>query len=70
MDHVAEEVGLLGFGELADGHVRQHLALQDVPRVVDALLARHPRVAAALADEIQRHLPSHAQNMILKFEPV
>ena len=56
VDHVAEEVGLLGLAELADGHVGQQLALQDLARVLDAPLARHARHAAALADVVQRDL--------------
>lgn len=56
--HVPEEEGLLGLAELADGHVRQQLALQDLPRVLDAPLLRHARHAAALADVVQRHLDS------------
>lgn len=65
MNHVPKEVGLLGLAKFADGHVGQQLALQNLPRVLDAPLLRHPRHAATLADVIQRHLPpTHAQSPI------
>ena len=65
VNHVPKEVGLLGLAELADGHVGQQLALQDLPRVLDAPLLRYPRHAATLADVIQCHLPpTHAQSPV------
>ena len=47
---------LLGGGRVVQADVGQHLALQDLARVLHALLAHHAHRAAALADEVQGHL--------------
>ena len=47
---------LLGGGGILKADVGQQLALQDLARILDALLLHHAHRTAALADEVQRHL--------------
>mmetsp|Transcript_15513 Transcript_15513/g.41604 ORF Transcript_15513/g.41604 Transcript_15513/m.41604 type:complete len:282 (+) Transcript_15513:2568-3413(+) len=56
MNHVPEEVGLLGLAVLGDAHVGQHLLDQQVARVLLALAPLRARLRAARADIVESHL--------------
>ena len=53
---VADEVSLLRLAVFGGAHVRQRLLLEDLPRVLDALVARHAHRRATLADEVHGDL--------------
>lgn len=50
--HVAHEVGLLGLTVVRDADMRQHLLLEDLASVLDALFLRHTGLSATRADEV------------------
>jgi hypothetical protein len=56
MDHVAEEVGLLGVLSLRHRDVRKHLLLKDLLGVVDASLAGEGGDGSTTADEVESDL--------------
>src|SRR5690348_6373350 len=53
MDDVTEEVGLLGFAILLYAYVRQHLFLENLFRIFDALLACGAYGGTTLTDVVE-----------------
>ncbi len=56
MNHVAEEVGLPRLAVVGHAHVGQRLLLQDLARVLDALLLGDAGARTARPNEVERHV--------------
>jgi len=56
VDHIAEEVSLLGLAVVADADVGQHFLLEDLLGVLDTPLFGHTRPGASSADEAERYV--------------
>ena len=56
MDHISEEISLLGLTEAADSDVRKELFLEDVFGVLDPTFPRDAGLCSANANEIESYV--------------